>query len=86
MISKVIELLKDNLNGFFLQVEGVFIDKQDYVVNLCGQIGEIVDFDEVVQKVLVFVKVDGEILVIVIVDYVYFSQIILLEIVVLGLI
>ena len=27
-------------NGFFLQVEGASIDKQDHAGNACGQIGE----------------------------------------------
>ncbi len=43
--------------GFFLQVEGASIDKQDHAANPCGQIGETVDLDdEAVQKALEFAK------------------------------
>jgi alkaline phosphatase len=31
--------------GFFLQIEGASIDKQDHASNPCGQIGETVEFD-----------------------------------------
>ena len=31
--------------GFFLQVEGASIDKQDHAENPCGQIGETIEFD-----------------------------------------
>lgn len=50
MTEKAIELLKNNPNGFFLQVEGASIDKQDHDANPCGQFGETVDLDEAVQK------------------------------------
>ncbi|WP_134609960.1 alkaline phosphatase [Pseudomonas aeruginosa] len=76
MTSKAIELLKDNPNGFFLQVEGASIDKQDHAANPCGQIGETVDLDEAVQKALAFAKADGETLVIVTADHAHASQII----------
>ncbi|SQC67217.1 alkaline phosphatase [Pseudomonas aeruginosa] len=76
MTSKAIELLKDNPNGFFLQVEGASIDKQDHAANPCGQIGETVDLDEAVQKALAFAKADGETLVIVTADHAHSSQII----------
>ncbi|MFU7159483.1 alkaline phosphatase [Pseudomonas aeruginosa] len=79
MTSKAIELLKDNPNGFFLQVEGASIDKQDHAANPCGQIGETVDLDEAVQKALAFAKADGETLVIVTADHAHSSQIIPLE-------
>ena len=35
-------------NGFFLQVEGASIDKQDHAGNACGQIGETDDFDQAI--------------------------------------
>ena len=35
--------------GFFLQVEGASIDKQDHAENPCGQIGETVEFDRAIQ-------------------------------------
>ncbi|HGM4481360.1 TPA: alkaline phosphatase [Pseudomonas aeruginosa] len=76
MTSKAIELLKDNPTGFFLQVEGASIDKQDHAANPCGQIGETVDLDEAVQKALAFAKADGETLVIVTADHAHSSQII----------
>ena len=34
--------------GFFLQVEGASIDKQDHATNACGQIGETVAFDNAI--------------------------------------
>jgi alkaline phosphatase/streptomycin-6-phosphatase len=49
MTTKAISLLeakaKDRRHGFFLQVEGASIDKQDHAENPCGQIGETVAFD-----------------------------------------
>ncbi|MCP6588536.1 alkaline phosphatase, partial [Klebsiella pneumoniae] len=50
MTEKAIGLLSSNEKGFFLQVEGASIDKQDHAANPCGQIGETVDLDEAVQK------------------------------------
>lgn len=76
MTVKAIELLKDNRNGFFLQVEGASIDKQDHAANPCGQIGETVDLDEAVQKALAFAKADGHTLVIVTADHAHSSQIV----------
>ncbi|MBN9010020.1 MAG: alkaline phosphatase, partial [Rhizobiales bacterium] len=48
MTTKAIDVLKANPKGFFLQVEGASIDKQDHAANPCGQIGETVDLDEAV--------------------------------------
>jgi alkaline phosphatase len=50
MTTKAIELLstkvkRDRSKGFYLQVEGASIDKQDHAENPCGQIGETVEFD-----------------------------------------
>ncbi len=56
MTDKAIELLSKNEKGFFLQVEGASIDKQDHAANPCGQIGETVDLDEAVQRALEFAK------------------------------
>ncbi len=56
MTEKAIDLLSRNEKGFFLQVEGASIDKQDHAANPCGQIGETVDLDEAVQKALEFAK------------------------------
>ena len=79
MTVKAIDLLKDNRNGFFLQVEGASIDKQDHAANPCGQIGETVDLDEAVQMALAFAKADGNTLVIVTADHAHSSQIVALE-------
>ena len=76
MTSKAIDLLKSNPKGFFLQVEGASIDKQDHQANPCGQIGETVDLDEAVQVALNFAKADGHTLVIVTADHAHTSQII----------
>ena len=38
--------------GFFLQIEGASIDKQDHAANPCGQIGETVEFDAAVKLAL----------------------------------
>lgn len=76
MTDKAISLLSSNEKGFFLQVEGASIDKQDHAANPCGQIGETVDLDEAVQKALEFAKKDGNTLVIVTADHAHSSQII----------
>ncbi|WP_251275881.1 alkaline phosphatase, partial [Enterobacter hormaechei] len=74
--EKAIDLLSRNEKGFFLQVEGASIDKQDHAANPCGQIGETVDLDEAVQKALEFARKDGNTLVIVTADHAHASQII----------
>jgi alkaline phosphatase len=76
MTRKAIALLKGRPQGFFLQVEGASIDKQDHAANPCGQIGETVDLDEAVQVALEFAKADGHTLVIVTADHAHSSQII----------
>ncbi|PAF44872.1 alkaline phosphatase [Helicobacter sp. 11S02596-1] len=76
MTQKSIELLSKNKNGFFLQVEGASIDKQDHAANPCGQIGETIDLDEAVQVALDFARKNGETLVIVTADHAHSSQII----------
>ncbi|MGA9615929.1 MULTISPECIES: alkaline phosphatase [Serratia] len=76
MTEKAINLLKTNQNGFFLQIEGASIDKQDHAANPCGQFGETVDLDEAVQKALAFARADGNTLVIVTADHAHSSQII----------
>ena len=76
MTGKAIDLLKTHPQGFFLQVEGASIDKQDHAANPCGQIGETVDLDEAVQKALEFARKDGNTLVIVTADHAHASQIV----------
>jgi alkaline phosphatase len=78
LTSKAISLLdtKRSSKGFFLQVEGASIDKQDHAANACGQIGETVDLDEAVQKALEFAKRDGNTSVFVTADHAHTSQIV----------
>lgn len=76
MTEKAITLLSQHPNGFFLQVEGASIDKQDHAANPCGQIGETVDLDEAVQKALAFARKEGNTLVIVTADHAHSSQIV----------
>ncbi len=77
MTSTAIELLHQRRGkGFFLQVEGASIDKQDHAANPCGQIGETVDLDEAVQVALDFAKKDKNTLVIVTADHAHTSQIV----------
>lgn len=76
MTTKAIDVLKAGERGFFLQIEGASIDKQDHAANPCGQIGETVDLDEAVQVALKFAQADGNTLVIVTADHAHASQII----------
>ena len=75
MTDKAIELL-ENRDGFFLQVEGASIDKQDHAADACGQIGETVDLDEAVQVALAYAKKVGNTSVFVTADHAHTSQII----------
>lgn len=76
MTQKAIDLLKAHPNGFFLQVEGASIDKQDHAANPCGQFGETVDLDEAVQVALNFARQNKDTLVIVTSDHAHACQII----------
>ena len=76
MTQKAPDLLSTNEKGFFLQVEGASIDKQDHAANPCGQIGETVDLDEAVQQALAFAHEHGDTLVVVTADHAHSSQII----------
>lgn len=76
MTEKAISLLSTNEKGFFLQVEGASIDKQDHNANPCGQIGETVDLDEAVQVAMKFAQEKGDTLVIVTADHAHASQIV----------
>lgn len=76
MTTKSIELLDTGKKGFFLQVEGASIDKQDHAANPCGQIGETVAFDKAVQVALSFAKEDGNTSVFVTADHGHTSQIV----------
>ena len=78
MTTKAISLLdtRRGSKGFFLQVEGASIDKQDHAANACGQIGETVDLDEAVKAALAFAKKDGNTSVFVTADHAHTSQIV----------
>ena len=79
LTTKAISLLKtpkSSKKGFFLQVEGASIDKQDHAADACGQIGETIDLDEAVKVALDFAKKDGNTLVIVTADHAHSSQIV----------
>ncbi|MGF0118116.1 alkaline phosphatase [Promicromonospora sp. Marseille-Q5078] len=80
MTTKAIDLLDAGSgrkkDGFFLQVEGASIDKQDHAANPCAQIGETVAFDDAVKVALDFAKKDGHTLVLVSADHGHSSQII----------
>jgi alkaline phosphatase len=77
MTTKAISLLNSHdSKGFFLQVEGASIDKQDHAANACGQIGEAIDLDEAVQAALKFAKKDGNTSVFVTADHAHTSQIV----------
>src|SRR6202008_1534490 len=56
MTKKAIELLKEDRDGFFLQVESASIDKRDHASDLCGQIGETKQLDDAVKEALAFQK------------------------------
>ena len=62
--------------GFFLQIEGASIDKQDHAANPCGQIGETVEFDRAVATALRYQKSHPDTLVVVTADHGHTSQIV----------
>lgn len=75
MTSKAIKLL-ENKKGFFLQVEGASIDKQDHATNACGQLGETVAFDKAIGVALDYQKSHPDTLVVVTADHSHTSQIV----------
>ena len=77
MTSKAIDLLDDDKRrGFFLQVEGASIDKQDHATNACGQIGETVAFDRAIGIALDYQEDHPDTLVVVTADHSHTSQIV----------
>lgn len=78
MTKKALDLLEANpdsdANGYFLQVEGASIDKQDHAGNACGQIGETDDFDQAIAYAMKTVDLSNT-LVIVTADHAHTSQI-----------
>jgi alkaline phosphatase len=80
MTKKAIQLLeaksRSNRHGFFLQVEGASIDKQDHASNPCGQIGETVEFDRSIALARQWAKSHPDTLIVVTADHGHTSQII----------
>jgi len=77
MTAKAIELLdRPSGPGFFLQVEGASIDKQDHNANPCGQIGETVAFDRAIKIGMDFARAHRDTLLIVTADHGHTSQIV----------
>jgi alkaline phosphatase/streptomycin-6-phosphatase len=75
MTQKAIQLLQ-NQKGFFLQVEGASIDKQDHATNACGQIGETIAFDEAIGVALDYQETHPDTLIVVTADHAHTSQIV----------
>ena len=75
-ISLLDQSTKGKNTGFFLQVEGASIDKQDHLSNPCGQIGETVAFDKAIAAGLEYAKQNPDTLIIVTADHGHTSQII----------
>jgi alkaline phosphatase len=77
MTKRAIDLLdEDHRRGFFLQVEGASIDKQDHATNACGQIGETVAFDRAIGVALDYQENHPDTLVVVTADHSHTSQIV----------
>jgi alkaline phosphatase len=80
MTAKALDVLdkqtRSSKKGFFLQIEGASIDKQDHAANPCGQIGETVEFDKAVKTALAYQKKHPDTLVIVTADHAHTSQIV----------
>jgi alkaline phosphatase len=80
MADKAIQLLdrqsRGASKGFFLQIEGASIDKQDHAANPCGQIGETVAFDAAVRTALDYQRANPDTLVVVTADHGHTSQIV----------
>ncbi|MDI2127964.1 alkaline phosphatase [Yinghuangia seranimata] len=85
--AKAIELLeakgkergRDHDKGFFLQVEGASIDKQDHAADPCGQIGETAAFDKAVKLARDYAAKHPDTLVVTTADHGHTSQIVPLE-------
>jgi alkaline phosphatase len=81
MTARAIDLLSakvkgEKRRGFFLQVEGASIDKQDHAQNPCGQIGETVEFDRAIQVALDWAATNPDTLIVVTADHGHTSQIV----------
>lgn len=76
LTRKAISLLEDSRRGFFLQVEGASIDKQDHATNACGQLGETVAFDRAIGVALDYQRNHPDTLIVVTADHGHTSQIV----------
>lgn len=63
-------------SGFFLQVEGASIDKQDHASDPCGQIGETIAFDRAIAVGLEYARTHPDTLIVISADHAHTSQII----------
>ncbi|MFI9243731.1 alkaline phosphatase [Streptomyces sp. NPDC053086] len=83
--TKAIQLLeakqqqKHSKQGFFLQIEGASIDKQDHAADPCGQIGETAAFDRAVKVARAYAAKHPDTLVVTTADHAHTSQIVPLE-------
>ncbi|MGW4438344.1 alkaline phosphatase [Streptomyces sp. NPDC004596] len=83
--TKAIELLEakqkagHSEQGFFLQIEGASIDKQDHAADPCGQIGETAAFDKAVKVARAYAAKHPDTLVVTTADHGHTSQIVPLE-------
>jgi alkaline phosphatase/streptomycin-6-phosphatase len=81
--AKAIQLLeakqKNSKQGFFLQIEGASIDKQDHAADPCGQIGETAAFDRAVKLARDYAAKHPDTLVVTTADHGHTSQIVPLE-------
>ena len=76
MTKKALALLDGAPEGFFLQVEGASIDKQDHAANACAQIGETVAFDDAIGVALDYQRTHPDTLIVVTADHAHTSQIV----------
>ena len=82
MTTKALELLSDDSGsrrgrrGFFLQVEGASIDKQDHAESPCQQIGETIAFDAAITVAVDFARRNPDTLIVVTADHGHTSQIV----------
>lgn len=74
-IQKVVQILEKNFNGFFLMVEVGMVDKYEYLFDWNCVVWDVLEFDKVVVWVKDYVKSYFDMLILVIVDYVYFMSV-----------